>query len=76
MQNPSFLPPRHPNPSRLGEMLRYLIPALIVVNLLLFGRLLGWLPGFFGDSPDPGRIARQVNPEQIRILPLQESGNR
>ncbi|MGE0800519.1 MAG: hypothetical protein AB7G13_16500 [Lautropia sp.] len=51
-------------------MLRYLIPALIVVNLLLFGRLLGWLPGLIGDSPDPGRIAQQVNPEQLRILPL------
>lgn len=50
-------------------MLRYLIPALIVLNLLLFGRLLGWLPGLVGDLPDPGRIARQVNPEQIRILP-------
>ena len=22
-----------------------------------------------GDMPDPGRISRQVNPEQIRIVP-------
>ena len=50
-------------------MLRYLIPALIVINLLMFGRLLGWLPGLVGDMPDPGRISRQVNPEQIRIVP-------
>ncbi len=50
-------------------MRRYLIPALIVINLLMFGRLLGWLPGLVGDMPDPGRISRQVNPEQIRIVP-------
>ena len=50
-------------------MLRFLIPALIVVNLVLFGRLMGWLPGLVGDMPDPGRISRQVNPEQIKILP-------
>jgi len=37
-------------------MRRYLIPALIVINLLMFGRLLGWLPGLVGDMPDPGRI--------------------
>lgn len=52
-----------------ASMLRYLLPALIVFNLLLFGRLLGWLPGLVGDAPDPGRIARQINPEQIRIVP-------
>ncbi|NLD53943.1 MAG: hypothetical protein GX652_04695 [Burkholderiaceae bacterium] len=52
-------------------MLRYLIPALIVLNLILLGRGLGWLPGLVGDMPDPGRISRQVNPEQIRIVPAQ-----
>jgi hypothetical protein len=52
-------------------MLRFLIPALIVANLILFGRALGWLPGLVGDMPDPGRISRQVNPEQIKILPTQ-----
>ncbi len=50
-------------------MFRFLIPALIVFNLILFGRALGWLPGLIGDKPDPGRIARQVNPDQIKILP-------
>jgi len=53
------------------QMLRFLIPALVVVNLILFGRSLGWLPGVVGDMPDPGRISRQVNPEQIKILPAQ-----
>jgi hypothetical protein len=50
-------------------MLRFLIPALIVLNLVLFGRAMGWLPGLIGDMPDPGRISRQVNPEQLKILP-------
>lgn len=52
-------------------MLRFLIPALIVANLILIGRLAGWLPGLVGDMPDPGRISRQVNPEQIKIVPAQ-----
>lgn len=50
-------------------MLRFLIPALILLNLILFGRSLGWLPGLVGDMPDPGRISRQVSPEQIMIVP-------
>ncbi len=52
-------------------MLRYLIPALVVLNLVLFGRAMGWLPGFVEDMPDPGRISRQVNPERLKILPPQ-----
>ena len=54
---------------RRSAMLRFLIPALIVFNLVLFGRAMGWLPGLVGDIPDPGRISRQVNPEQLRIVP-------
>ncbi len=54
-------------------MLRFLIPALIVINLVLFGRAMGWLPGLVGDIPDPGRISRQVNPEQLRIVPPPQS---
>ena len=50
-------------------MVRFLIPALIVFNLVLFGRGMGWLPGLIGDIPDPGRISRQVNPEQVKMLP-------
>ena len=54
-------------------MLRCLIPALVVFNLILFGRAMGWLPGLVGDIPDPGRISRQVNPEQLRIVPPEPS---
>lgn len=54
-------------------MLRFLIPALVVFNLILFGRAMGWLPGLVGDIPDPGRISRQVSPEQLRIIPPQQA---
>lgn len=54
-------------------MLRFLIPALVVFNLILFGRAKGWLPGLVGDIPDPGRISRQVSPEQLRIIPPQQA---
>ena len=60
-------------------MLRFLIPALVVFNLILFGRAMGWLPGRVGDIPDPGRISRQVSPEQLRIIPppqAAEAGSR
>lgn len=56
-------------------MLRFLIPVLIVLNLILFGRSMGWLPGLVGDIPDPGRISRQVNPEQLRIVPPPKSAS-
>lgn len=57
-------------------MLRLLIPVLIVVNLILLSRSLGWLPGVIGDTPDPGRLARQVNPERIKILPARPTQGR
>ena len=50
-------------------ILRYLIPALVIVNLLLLARLMGWIPGVFGDLPDPGRIQTQINREQVRMVP-------
>jgi hypothetical protein len=56
-------------------MPRFLIPALIVLNLILFGRAMGWLPGMVGDIPDPGRISRQVSPEQLRIVPPQQAAD-
>ena len=53
----------------LSLILRYLIPALVIANLLVFARLLGWLPGIVGDMPDPAVIQQQINPEQVRIVP-------
>ena len=55
-------------------MLRLLIAILIVLNLALFGRLMGWLPslpGLPGDEADRARHARQVSPERLKIVPEQ-----
>jgi len=49
--------------------MRLLIAVLIVINLALFARLMEWLPGVLGDQPDAAPFARQVNPEQLKILP-------
>ena len=57
-------------------MMRLLIAVLIVVNLALFGRLMGWLPGMLGDQPDAARLSRQVNPERLKILPEQPGARR
>jgi hypothetical protein len=48
---------------------RTLIVVLILVNLALFARLAGWLPALFGDQSDAAPFTRQVNPEQLKILP-------
>lgn len=52
-------------------MLRLLITLLVVLNLALFGRLMGWLPGLPGDQPDGARQAREINPERLKIVPEQ-----
>jgi hypothetical protein len=62
-------PQRHHQNPENAAMGRLLIPALIVLNLALAAVLFGWLPGMPGDQPDPGRLARQVNPEQLKIQP-------
>ena len=50
-------------------MRRYLLPALIVLNVLLFLRLLDVTPAVLPEPTDPGRLARQINPDQLQILP-------
>ena len=52
-----------------ARAIRWLIPILVLLNLLLFLRLTGLLPQLFGDAPDPNRITRQINPDQVRIVP-------
>ena len=51
-------------------MRRYLLPALIVLNLLLFLRLLGITPAVFPEPSDPGRLARQINPDHLTVQPI------
>ena len=55
-------------------MLRVLIAVLIVLNLALFGRLMGWLPGLLGDQGDSAPFSRQVDPERLKIVPEQPAG--
>ena len=49
--------------------MRLIIAVLIVIDLALFARLMEWLPGVLGDQPDAAPFSRQVNPEQLKILP-------
>ena len=49
-------------------MRRYLLPALIVLNVLLLLRLLDMTPAVIPEPTDPGRLARQINSEQLQIL--------
>lgn len=54
-------------------MLRRLLVLLLIANLLYFAWGQGWLSGFVGLRPDaqrePERLARQVRPETIVVLP-------
>jgi hypothetical protein len=55
-------------------MLRALLALLIVANLLFFAFTSGWLDGVVGVSAlgdrEPERLARQVRPQTIRLLPV------
>jgi len=55
-------------------MLRALLALLIVANLLFFAFTRGWLDGVVGVSAlgdrEPERLARQVRPQTIRLLPV------
>lgn len=54
-------------------MLRRLLLLLLLANLLFFAWTQGWLGGLIGLRPDaqrePERLARQVRPETIVVLP-------
>ena len=54
-------------------MLRALLAALVVANLVFLAYTHGKLDGVFGLSAlgdrDPDRLAHQIRPESIRILP-------
>lgn len=54
-------------------MLRALLVALIAANLAFFGWTRGWLDEVVGISPqgdrEPQRLAAQIAPEAIQILP-------
>ena len=54
-------------------MLRLLLLALVVANLLFYGFTRGWFDGAMGiqslGDRDPGRLAAQVRPDAVRLLP-------
>jgi hypothetical protein len=50
--------------------MKLLLSGLVVVNLLLFGWFRGWMAPFGGDGREPGRIDRQVRPDDLRIVPV------
>jgi hypothetical protein len=55
-------------------VLRALLAALVVANLLFFAYTRGTLDGVFGlraiGDREPERLANQVRPETIRLLPM------
>lgn len=55
-------------------MLRALLVALVVANLLFFAFSRGSLDGFLGlralGDREPERLANQVRPQTIRLLPM------
>ena len=51
----------------LQTVRRYLLPALIVLNVLLLLRLLDITPAVLPEPSDPARLARQINPEQVTV---------
>jgi len=55
-------------------MLRALLLAVLVANLLFFGFTQGWFDGLFGlqsrGDREPERIANQVRPASIVLMPM------
>ncbi len=52
--------------------MRTLVVVLVALNLLLLAWNRGWLPAPLGvpDSPrEPERLARQVDPDSVRVVP-------
>jgi hypothetical protein len=49
--------------------MKLLLSLLVVANVLLFGWLRGWMAPLGGDGREPQRMASQIEPQQIRVLP-------
>jgi len=65
---------RPPRRARGRTVLRMLVAALIVANLLFFAFTRGMLDGVTGlraiGDREPERLANQVRPQTIRLLPM------
>lgn len=58
-------------------MLRLIVLLLFIANLAFYGWTQGWLDAWLPRGPaheGPQRLARQVHPERVRIVPLPVQG--
>ncbi|MDO5057238.1 MAG: hypothetical protein Q4E06_07905 [Lautropia sp.] len=51
------------------DLAKYVLPGLVLLNLLLLASLAGWMPVVFGDQPDPARMARQIDADRVKVVP-------
>ena len=49
--------------------MKYLIATLVVANLLALAWFNGWMAPLGGDPREPDRIASQIDPQRLRIVP-------
>ena len=49
-------------------MLKFLLAVLLLANGGLFAYHQGYLSDFFPNAHEPGRVAKQVHPDQIRLI--------
>jgi hypothetical protein len=49
--------------------MKYLIGALVVANLLCLAWFNGWMAPLGGDPREPDRMATQIEPQRLRIVP-------
>jgi hypothetical protein len=49
--------------------MKYLIGTLVVANLLALAWFNGWMAPLGGDPREPDRIASQIDPQRLRIVP-------
>jgi len=54
--------------------MKLFLSLLVVANVLLFGWFRGWMAPFGGDGREPGRVDRQVEPQQLRIVSTTRPG--
>ncbi|HEY5632507.1 MAG TPA: hypothetical protein VIT02_01980 [Burkholderiaceae bacterium] len=51
--------------------MRALALVLLCANLAAFAWWQGWLDRWYAPQRDPGRVAAQVAPQKLRVVPLE-----
>jgi len=49
--------------------MKYLIGTLVVANLLALAWFNGWMAPLGGDPREPDRMAGQIEPQRLRVVP-------